>query len=186
MSLAAMLQQTGAISSMARELGIDEATAKTAAGALLPAIVAGMGRSATGGAETPDPLGGLGGLAGAILGGGSGGGGGLGGALGGGLLDAVLGTQPTPTAPGNDILGNIFGSKDVSRSVAGQVAEVTGLDEAMLKRMLPILAMAVAGYLAKQASGQAPAGGASAGGASAGGSPLGGILGSIVGGMLSR
>ncbi|MEL7446303.1 MAG: hypothetical protein AAGK02_10875, partial [Pseudomonadota bacterium] len=92
MSLAAMLQQTGAINSMAKELGIDEGMAKTAAGALLPAIVAGMGRSATGGTTTPDPLGGLGGLAGAILGGGGSSGGGLGGALGGalggGLLDA--------------------------------------------------------------------------------------------------
>ena len=187
MSLAAMLQQTGAISSMARELGVDEATAKTAAGALLPAIVAGMGRSATGGAATPEPGGGPGGLAGAILGGGgsSGGGGALGGlagGLGGGLLDAVLGTQPTPTAPGNDILGNIFGSKDVSRSVAGEVAGVTGLDEGLLKKMLPILAMAVAGYLAKQAGG----GQASAGTGSAGGNPLGGILGSIVSGMMTR
>lgn len=180
MSLAAMLQQTGAISSMARELGIDERTATTAAGALLPAIVAGMGRSATGGTTTPDPLGGLGGLAGAILGGGSSGGGaagGLAGGLGGGLLDAVLGTQPTPTQPGNDILGNIFGSKDVSRSVAGEVAALTGLDEGLLKKMLPILAMAVAGYLAKSAGGAAAGGGAS---------PLGGILGSIVTGMMRR
>ena len=188
MSLASMLQQTGAISSMARELGIDEATAKTAAGALLPAIVAGMGRSATGGAAAPDPLGGLGGLAGAILGGGQGGGGAggalgsvLAGGLGGGLLDAVLGTKPTPTAPGNDILGTIFGSKDVSRSVAGEVAGVTGLDEGLLKKMLPILAMAVAGYLAKQATGGAQTGG---GGTSS--SPLGGILGSIVSGMMTR
>ena len=177
MSLAAMLQQSGAITSMARELGVDENTAKTAAGALLPAIVAGMGRSATGGTSTPDPMGGLGSLAGAILGGGGSSGGGLGGALagglGGGLLDAVLGTSPTPTAPGNDILGNIFGSKDVSRSVAGEVASLTGLDEGMLKKMLPILAMAVAGYMAKEATG-------------GGGSPLGGILGSIVGGMMSR
>ena len=104
MSLAAMLQQTGAISSMARELGVDEGTAKTAAGALLPAIVAGMGRSATGGNSTPDPLGGLGSLAGALLGGGgaqSGAAGGLGGLIGGGLLDAVLGSSPTPTQPGN-------------------------------------------------------------------------------------
>jgi len=185
MSLAAMLQQSGAITSMARELGVDENTAKTAAGALLPAIVAGMGRSATGGTSTPDPMGGLGSLAGAILGGASGGGssgGGLGGALagglGGGLLDAVLGTSPTPTAPGNDILGNIFGSKDVSRSVAGEVASLTGLDEGMLKKMLPILAMAVAGYMAKEATGGSTAQG--------GGSPLGGILGSIVGGMMSR
>ncbi len=178
MSLGQMLQQTGAISAMANELGIDEGMAKTAAGALLPAIVAGMGRSATGGTSTPDTMGGLGGLAGAILGGSGGGGG-----LGGGLLDAVLGTQPTPVSQGNDILGNIFGSKDVSRSVAGEVSSMTGIDEGILKKMLPILAMAVAGYMAKQATGggaAAPAGGG------AGSNPLGGILGSIVSGMISR
>lgn len=183
MSLAAMLQQTGAISSIARELGVDENTAKTAAGALLPAIVAGMGRSATGGNATPDPLGGLGSLAGAILGGGgqSGAAGGLGGMLGGGLLDAVLGTSPTPTQPGNDILGAIFGTKDVSRSVAGEVAGITGIDEGLLKKMLPILAMAVAGYLAKQAGGAG-----NTGSAQQSGGALGGILGSIVGGMMQR
>ncbi len=175
MSLAQMLQQTGAISAMAKELGIDERTAGSAAGALLPAIVAGFGRSATGGSATPDPMGGLGGLAGAILGGGGAGG------LGGGLLDAVLGTSPTPTQPGNDILGNIFGSKDVSRSVAGEVSALTGLDEGLLKKMLPILAMAVAGYMAKQATG----GGATTAGGQGGGGALGGILGSIVSGMMS-
>ena len=184
MSLTQMLQNTGAITSMARELGVDEGTATTAAGALLPAIVAGMGRSATGGSSTPDPMGGLGSLAGAILGGGSSGSsggalGGLGGMLGGALLDQVLGAEPTPTQPGNDILGNIFGSKDVSRSVAGSVAEVTGLDEGMLKKMLPILTMAVAGYMAKQASG-----GMGNGAPAASESPLGGILGSIVGGLM--
>lgn len=186
MSLAKILQQTGAIESMARELNIDTATAQAGAGALLPAIVAGMGRSATGGASTPDPLGGLGGLAGAILGGGSGTSGGLGGALGGalggGLLDAVLGQSPTPVNQGNDILGNIFGSKDVSRSVAGEVSAVTGIDEGILKKMLPILTMAVAGYMAKQAmggGGSQPAGGAAA-------NPMGGILGSIIGGLAGR
>jgi len=212
MSLAAMLQQTGAISSMAKELGVDEDTAKSAAGALLPAVVAGMGRSATGGTETPDPMGGLGGLAGAILGGGSGGGsgggavaglagalssglggvlggsgGGSGGALGGGLLDAVLGSSATPTDPGNAILGNIFGSKDVSRSVTGEVAAMTGHDESLLKKMLPILTMAVAGYMAKEAIGGAKsAGGADAAASGGGGAALGGILGSIVTGMMSR
>ena len=182
MSLVQMLQNTGAITSMARELGVDESTATRAAGALLPAIVAGMGRSATGGASTPDHLGGLGSLAGSILGGGggstSGALGGHGGMLGGALLDQVLGSDPTPTQPGNDILGNIFGSKDVSRSVAGSVADVTGLDEGMLIQMLPILTMAVAGYMAKQATGAA----AAAPGTSE--SPLGGILGSIVGGLM--
>ena len=50
-------------------------------------------------------------MAGAILGGG-----------GGGLLESVLAPKPTPTQQGNDILGTIFGSKDVSRSVAGTVS----------------------------------------------------------------
>ena len=177
MNLGQMLQQTGAISSMAKELGVDEGTARTAAGALLPAIVAGMGRSATGGSATPDPMGGLGGLAGAILGGGGAGG------LGGGLLDAVLGSKPTPTDAGNTILGNIFGSKDVSRSVASEVAGYTGLDEGLLKKMLPILAMAVAGYLAKQATG---GGAATPTPAPTSGGVMGGILGSIVSGMMKR
>ena len=189
MSLIETLKNTGAITSMASELGVDEATATTAAGALLPAIVAGMGRSATGGASTPEPLGGLGNLAGAILGGGStkassslGGLGALGGLLGGGLLDSVLGSDPTPAQPGNDLLGNIFGSKDVSRSVAGSVAEVTGLDQGLLKRMLPILTMAVAGYMAKQASAGIAGESAASGGSGSG--ALGGILGSIVTGMM--
>ena len=172
MSLAQMLQQSGVIESMAGELGIDPQTAKIGAGALLPAIVAGMGRSATGsgagGGAGGDPLGGLGGLAGAILGGG-----------GGSMLDAVLGQSPTPTQQGNDILGTIFGSKDVSRGVAGEVAALTGIDEAVLKKMLPILAMAAAGYMAKNAAG----GGAQQQGS---GGALGGILGSIVTGMMTR
>ena len=167
MSLAQILQQTGAIDSMAKELGVDRSTARTAAGALLPAIVAGMGRSATGGGSAGG-LGGVGGLAGAVLGGG-----------GGGLLESVLAPKPTPTNQGNDILGQIFGSKDVSRSVAGEVASMTGLDEGLLKKMLPILAMAVVGYMAKQATGGSTAG-------NAGGGALGGILGSIVAGMATR
>lgn len=161
MSLAQMLQQSGAIESIAGELGIDAQTAKVGAGALLPAIVAGMGRSASGSG------GGLGGLAGAVLGGG-----------GGGLLDAVLGKSATPTQQGNDILGNIFGNKDVSRGVVGEVAAMTGIDEGILKKMLPILAMAAAGYMAKQAS--------STTSETAGGGALGGILGSIVTGMMTR
>lgn len=165
MSLTQILQQSGVIESMAGELGIDPQTAKVGAGALLPAIVAGMGRSSAGGSGG-DPLGGLGPLAGAILGGG-----------GGGMLDAVLGGSPTPTSQGNDILGNIFGSKDVSRGVAGEVAAITGIDEGVLKKMLPILAMAAAGYMAKQAGGGSSS-------SQGGGSALGGILGSIVTGMM--
>ena len=160
MSLAQMLQQSGAIESMARELNIDEQTARTGAGALLPAIVAGMGRSSAGSSG----LGGLGSL--------------IGGLGGGGLLENVLGGGPTDTSKGNDVLGTIFGGKDTSRGVASEVSAITGIDEGLLKKMLPILAMAVTGYMAKQAAGSSEQ--------SSGGGALGGVLGSIVGGLGGR
>jgi len=36
----------------------------------------------------------------------------------------------------NDVLGQIFGSKDVSRTVAQSAAEETGLEPSLLKKML--------------------------------------------------
>ena len=80
--------------------------------------------------------------------------------------------EPTPVEKGNDILGQIFGSKDVSRTVAGNASAQTGIDPALLKKMLPILAMLVTGYLAKQSSGAEGSGG------------LGGMLGNLLGGAL--
>ena len=179
-NLSQALQQSGVIDSMAAELGIDQQTARLGAGALLPAIVAGMGRQ-----STTSPQGGLGGL-GSILGGlgGAGAGGGLGGGLGGILLDQVLQKKPTPTQPGNDILGQIFGSKDVSRGVAEEVAGSTGIAPELIKKMLPILAMAVVGYMLNQNKGTggaaAPSGGGALGGA------LGGLLTQVVAGMARR
>jgi hypothetical protein len=169
MNLNQVLQQTGAIGSMASELGVDEATARKGAGALLPAIVAGMGRSHVGAG------GGGGGLAGAL-------GGLLGGGAGGGLLDSVLGRGATPTQPGNEILGQIFGNKDVSRGVAQEAAESSGVSPDLLKKMLPILAMAVVGYMAKSHGSQAGKGGQPSGG----GGLLGGILGQVMGGLQGR
>ena len=167
MNLSQGLQQSGAIDSIARELGVDPATAQKAAGALLPAIVAGVGRSEVGaqglgGGGLADILGQLGG---------------------GGLLDSVLKPEPTPTQPGNDILGQIFGSKDVSRGVAEEVSGSTGLPADLLKKMLPMLAVAVVGYMMKGHGGSRTAGGA--GGGMLGGA-LGGMLGQVVTGMLRR
>jgi hypothetical protein len=106
---------------------------------------------------------------------------GLGGLLnqfgGGGLLDAVLSPTPTDTAPGNNVLGQIFGSKDVSRAVAQNAAAQSGQDPSLLKKMLPMLAMLVAGYMAKKR-------GASAG-TTAGAGGLGGMLGGLLGGRQS-
>jgi len=61
------------------------------------------------------------------------------------------------TQAGNEILGDIFGSKDVSRTVANQTAKSTGLDLAILKKMLPLVAGLVMSSLSKR--GQASGGG---------------------------
>lgn len=160
MNIADIMKQTGALDSISRELGVDSATARSGAEALLPAILGGFKKQAQ-----PAP-GGLGGLIDM-----------LGRAGGGGLLEAVTGSAPTPAEPGNEILGQIFGSKDVSRTVAGQASQATGIDSALLKKMLPLLAMAVTGYLASQ-----KAGGASTDTGQGGG--LGGMLGQVLGGVL--
>ena len=159
MQITDILAQTGGLQSIARELGISESEAASGASALTPAILGGLKKQAQ---AQPEGIAGLGGLLGQLGGG--------------GLLDSVLGPQPTDVGKGNDVLGQIFGSKDVSRTVAQNAASKTGLDPSLLKKMLPMLAMIVAGYAAKQGSGAAATGGGGLGGA------LGGVLGGMLGG----
>lgn len=128
-----ILTETGGSSSIARELGISPQQVETGAAALLPAIVGGFKKQVQ---TQPTGLAGLGGLLGALGGG--------------GLLDDVLASHPTNVDRGNNVLGQIFGSKEVSRNVAQNASAKTGLDPGLLKKMLPMLAMLVAGYLAKQ------------------------------------
>ena len=61
------------------------------------------------------------------------------------------------TQQGNEILGDIFGSKDVSRTVADQTAKSTGIDLGVLKKMLPLVAGLVMSSLKNR--GQASNGG---------------------------
>ncbi|MEN7343654.1 MAG: DUF937 domain-containing protein, partial [Pseudomonadota bacterium] len=56
---------------------------------------------------------------------------------------------------GNSILGHLLGSKDVSRQVAAQAAEKTGLDTGVLKKMLPMVAAMAMGSLSKESNGGA-------------------------------
>lgn len=58
--------------------------------------------------------------------------------------------QPSTVSEGNGILGRIFGSKEVSRSVAGHAAGQTGIGTDIMKQMLPIVATMVMGSLSKQ------------------------------------
>lgn len=88
------------------------------------------------------------------------------------------------TAGGNDILGHIFGSKDVSRQVADHAAGQTGVSSTVLKAMLPIVAAMVAKHLAAQSGGGGLGGalGSLLGGAGGTGGGLAGGLGGILGG----
>lgn len=135
----------GGIAALASQLGVPPEQAQRGAEALLPSVLGGMGDNAATLDTHVDALGGA------------------------GLARNVTGSEPTEVDRGNQLLGGIFGSKDVSRQVAGQAAQSSGLDPALLQKMLPILAMLVAGHLAGRSDGQQ------------GG--LGGILGSVLGGL---
>ncbi len=154
MNIMDVLQQSGGIGTMAKELGVNENVAQAGAEALLPAILGGFKKTTQ---AQPNGLEGLGGLLGQLGGG--------------GLLDSVLAPQQTPIEQGNVVLGQIFGSKEVSRTVAAGAEQQTGISSDLLKKMLPMVAMMVAGYMAKQG-----------GDSSGNGGGLGGLIGGLLGG----
>lgn len=181
MDLMNALAQAGGVEAISRELGVDQATAQSGMSALLPAVADGMRGQAAG----PQGFGGLGSILGQLGGG--------------GLLSNVLGAEPTNVDQGNQVLGQIFGNKDTSRGVAADAAQRSGVSPDLLKKMLPIVAMMVAGYLAKQHGGATANNlpdanptqdggilGQILGGASGSGGLGGGVLGSILGGLTRR
>lgn len=149
-----------AVRQLGSQFGLDAAQTDSALAALVPALSAGLRQNA----QAPE---GLTGLLGALSGGGHQ-----------RYIDDpdVLG-QPGTVADGNGILGHIFGSKDVSRSVAAQAAAQTGLGPDVLKRMLPVVATLVMGAMSRQT--------ASRSGASLGSGAGGGLL-EMLGGALDR
>ncbi len=57
---------------------------------------------------------------------------------------------PQGLAEGNGILGHLFGNKDVSRAIAAQAAQMTGIGQEVYKQMLPVMASALMGGIFKQ------------------------------------
>lgn len=55
---------------------------------------------------------------------------------------------------GNDVLSQLFGSKEVSNAVAAQAAATSGVGQAILKQMLPVIASMVMGGLFKSINNQ--------------------------------
>lgn len=157
-SMIEMLRRSGGIDAVSRDLGISPVVAAAGTEALLPAVLGGFRKHAEGAGGGTAGLGAMIAML-AGLGGGS-------------LAVSVLGPDATEVDKGNDVLGQIFGSKDTSRTVAADAGSKTGIDPAVLKKMLPILAMLVGGYLS------ARAGGSGTSASEAGGGGLDSILGS--------
>jgi hypothetical protein len=152
-------QNSGAVQQLAAQFGLRPEQAQAAMSVLLPLVTAGVQREAQ--AKGTD---------------------GLAAALAKGQHEKYLSepaalADPATVTDGNAILGHIFGSKDVSRQVATNAAQKTGIDPALLKKMLPVVAAIAMGAIARRSKSAGPAAGAGAG-ASAGG--LGGILGSLL------
>lgn len=127
------------VSGLAAQFGLTPDQANAAVGALLPAVLGGIKNAEAGGTL--------------------------------GQVAAVADSTAAPATDvdaGNNILGQIFGSKDVSRSVATNASAQTGISETVLKAMLPI----VAGLVAQQVSKKM------------GGGVMGGIAGSVLASML--
>lgn len=140
---------------LARQFGLSQQQAQLAVEALMPAFSQGLKRN------TADPYG----IAGFMN------------AMASGqharyFEDAQNAFSAQGRDDGNTVLNQLFGSKDMSRAVAAQAAQATGIGQDVLKQMLPVIASMVMGGLAKQSTGPA----AQAGGFGGGGNPLGEII----------
>lgn len=156
----------GAVRQLGQQFGLDDERAGAALSALVPALASGLAKNAT-------QTGGLENLLGALAGG----------RHASYLDDLGSLARPETTSDGNNILGHILGSKDVSRQVAQQAAATSGVGPDVLKKMLPVVAAMVMGAMAKNATGGRGAGAGLPGGLGAqlpGG--LGGAIGASLGG----
>ena len=125
-----------AMAEMSRQFDLNETETRSAVKELIPALTRGMQKNSN---DTP----GLDDLLDALKTGKHG-----------GYLDqpSSLGLDTTRN-DGNDILGHIFGNKQVSRDVASRASERSGISSTILKKMLPIVATIVMGQLSKKVLG---------------------------------
>jgi hypothetical protein len=151
MDMIARMGGADGIAAMAAKVGITPEQAESAVAALVPAVTGGMAKQAqAGNGSLVDQLAGM---AAAYTGSAAG--------------DGAV-------AQGTEILGNIFGSPDVTNAVAAQAAGKTGLDMSQLSALLPMVATMAASALGNgTGTVAAPA---------AGGGGLMGMLGGLLGG----
>ncbi|WP_416798279.1 DUF937 domain-containing protein [Ciceribacter azotifigens] len=68
--------------------------------------------------------------------------------------DMTAAFTPQGVADGNTVLERLFGSKEVSRAIAAQAAQFTGISQDIFKKMMPAMADTIMGGLSKQTTGQ--------------------------------
>ncbi|NND65025.1 MAG: DUF937 domain-containing protein [Gammaproteobacteria bacterium] len=126
-------QGGAAVKQMSEQFGISEEQTTSAISQLLPALTQGMKRNVS----KPEGLTSL-----------------LGALQNGNhqryIEDASQITQNSAVEEGNGILGHLLGSKEVSRQVASRAAESSGVDSAVLKKMLPMVATMMMGSMGQQ------------------------------------
>lgn len=109
--------------------------------------------------------------------------------------NAAKAFSPEGVQDGNNILGHLFGSKEVSRAVAAQTEAASGVGQDIIKKLLPVIASTLMGGMFNQTNDQmkAMSGGGSGnvfgdlmgqmmGGGKGGSNPLGDMLGGMLGG----
>ncbi|AII06197.1 MULTISPECIES: DUF937 domain-containing protein [Rhodococcus] len=150
------------INQIARQLGVDEATAETAVKSALPTLVGGLGANAqdpNGAASLRSALHDHSGTT---------------------LLDGGIDIDQVDTDDGDKIVSNIFGGeRDRVASTLGGVGGGSGVGSDLVKQLLPILAPIVLAYIAKQVTG-----GGSSAPQTQGAGQAGGGLGEVLGGLL--
>ncbi|RWN01158.1 MAG: DUF937 domain-containing protein [Mesorhizobium sp.] len=151
----AQAQNGNSMQALAQQFGLSQQQAQSAVEALLPAFSQGLKRS------TSDPYG-LGAFMTAMASG----------QHAKYFEDASRAFSPQGVDEGNGILGHLFGSKELSRAVASQAAQASGVSQQILQQMLPVVASMMMGGLFKQTTNQMQA----AGGFGGGCNPLGEII----------
>ena len=138
MNLLDLLNSVGgqqSLGSLASNLGLDASKANDLVGALAPALMGGLQKQT----NSEDGLASLKN------------------ALQSGKHQEYLKNPDSMSSPdtindGNNILGHILGSKDVSRNVAAHASESTGIDVSLIKKALPLIASLAMGAMSKSSN----------------------------------
>ena len=135
-------QDGNAMETMAKQFGLAQEQMQQAMAALMPAFSTGLRRSIT----NPYDFSSL-----------------MSAAAGGNYAqyfeDMTKAFSPQGVADGNNVLALIFGSKDVSRAVAAQAEQMSGIGQEIYKQMMPVVANTIMGGFFKQMANQFQAAG---------------------------